>query len=68
MNAQQKAELFADYLEQIFELNEQESRKDQLIVSQENPEISFVMPKEVANEIKRNTNPRKAPQDLIYNR
>jgi hypothetical protein len=27
-----------------------------------------VMPKEVANEIKRNTNPRKAPQDLIYNR
>jgi hypothetical protein len=64
---EQKAELFADYLEQIFKPNEQQSRnKDELILSEENEEIPSVKPKEVANEIKRNINPRKAPGfDLI---
>jgi hypothetical protein len=64
---EQKAELFADHLEQIFEPNEQQSRnEDQLILSEENEEIPLVTPKEVANEIKCNINPRKAPGfDLI---
>jgi hypothetical protein len=49
---QQEAELFADYLEQIFKPNEQQNRnKDQLILSEENEEIPTVMPKEVANEL-----------------
>jgi hypothetical protein len=54
-------------LEQIFKPNEQQSRnEDQLILSEENEEIPSVMPKEVANEIKRNINPRKGPGfDLI---
>jgi hypothetical protein len=54
-------------LEQIFKSNEQQSRKeDQLILAEENEEISSVTPKEVAKEIKRNINPRKAPDfDLI---
>jgi hypothetical protein len=54
-------------LEQIFKPNEQQSRnEDQLILSEENEEIPSVTPKEVANEIKRNINPRKATGfDLI---
>jgi hypothetical protein len=64
---EQKSELFADYLEQIFKPNEQQSRnEDQLILSEENEEIPLVTPKEVAKEIKRNINPRKVPGfDLI---
>jgi hypothetical protein len=50
-NDEQKAELFADYMEQIFKPNKQQSRnEDQLILSEENEEIPSVMPKEVANE------------------
>jgi hypothetical protein len=49
-------------LEQIFKPNEQESRnEDQLILSEENENIPSMTPTEVANEIKRNINPRKAP-------
>jgi hypothetical protein len=60
---EQKAELFADYLEQIFKPNEQQIRNDdQLILSEENEEIPSVTPKEVANEIKCNINPRKPPE------
>jgi hypothetical protein len=64
---EQKAEIFADYLEQIFKPNKQQSRnEDQLILSEENEEIPSVMPTEVANETKRNINSRKAPGfDLI---
>jgi predicted DNA-binding protein len=59
---EQKAELFADYLEEIFQANEQKSRnEDQLTLSEENEEITSVTPKEVDNEIKLNINPRKAP-------
>jgi hypothetical protein len=59
---EQKAELSADYLEQIFKPNEQQSRnEDLLIFSEENEEIPLVTPKEVANEIKCNNNPRKPP-------
>jgi hypothetical protein len=56
-----------NYLEQIFKPNEEQSRnKDKLILSGENEEIPSVMPKEVANEIKRNINSRKTPgSDLI---
>jgi hypothetical protein len=63
----QKAELFADYLEQIFKPNEQQSRNEnQLISSEENEEIPSVTPKQVANKIKQNINPRKVPGfDLI---
>jgi hypothetical protein len=66
-NDEQKAELFADYVEQIFKPNEQQSRnEDKLILSEGNEEIPLVTPKDVANEIKRNINPRKAPGfDLI---
>jgi hypothetical protein len=60
-NDEQKAKLFADYLEQIFQPDEQQSRnEDQLILSEENEEIPLVTPKEVANKIRRNINPRKA--------
>jgi hypothetical protein len=39
---------------------------NQLILSEENQEMPSVMPKEVANEIKHNINPRKSPGfDLI---
>jgi hypothetical protein len=64
---EQKAELFVDYLEQILKPNEQQSKnEDKLILSEENEEIPSVTPKEVASEIKRNMNPRKAPGfDLI---
>jgi hypothetical protein len=61
-NDEQKAELSADYLEQILKPNIQQSRnEDQLILSEQNEEIPLVTPKEVANEIKRNINARKAP-------
>jgi hypothetical protein len=59
---EQKAELFADYLEQVIKPKEQQSRnEDRLILSEKNKEIPSVKPTEVANEIKRNINPRKAP-------
>jgi hypothetical protein len=66
-NDEEEAELLADYLEQIFNPNEQQSRnEDKLILSEENEEIPSVTPKEVSNEIKRNINPRKSPGfDLI---
>jgi hypothetical protein len=65
-NDEQKAELFADYLEQIFKPNKQQSRnEDQLILSEENEEILLVMPKEVANKIKHNINPRNLITDEI---
>jgi hypothetical protein len=67
MYAEQKAERFADYLEQIFKPNEQQSRnEEQMFLSEENEDIPLVTPKEVANKIKCNINPRKAPGfDLI---
>jgi hypothetical protein len=44
-DGEQKAELFADYLEQIFKPSEQRSRnEDQLILSEENEEIPSVTP------------------------
>jgi hypothetical protein len=50
-NGEQKAELFAYYMEQIFKAKEQQSRnEDQLILSEENEEIPLVTPKEVANK------------------
>jgi hypothetical protein len=54
-------------VEQIFKPNEQQSRnEDQLVLSEENEEVPSVMPKEVANKIKRNIKPRKAAGfDLI---
>jgi hypothetical protein len=54
-------------LEQIFKTNEQNVRnEEQLILPVENEEILSVTSKEVANEIKRDINPRKAPGfDLI---
>jgi hypothetical protein len=66
-NDEHKAELSADYLEQIFMPNEQQSRnEEQLILSEENEEIPSATPKEVANEIKCNINARKVPGfDLI---
>jgi hypothetical protein len=66
-NDEQNAELCADYLEQIFKPNEQQSRnEDQLILSEENEDNPSVTPKEVANEIKRSINPTKAKGfDLI---
>jgi hypothetical protein len=44
-------------VEQIFKLNEQQSgNEDRQILSEENEEMTSI-----ANEIKRNINPRKAP-------
>jgi hypothetical protein len=50
---EQKAELFADYLEQIFKPNEQQCRnEDQMFLSEENEEFPSVTPKEVVSEVK----------------
>lgn len=63
----QKADLFANYLEEIFSPNEAaDDIPLQEIENTENEEIHLVTPKEVANEIKNNLNPKKAPGfDLV---
>lgn len=67
-NNEQKAQQFAEHLENIFQPNEQQ--EDEVIIEeeivQENEEIKLATPTEVKNEIKNNINPKKAPGfDLI---
>ena len=67
-NNKQKADTFADHLENIFKPNEIDSDIDiqEVTNREENITIKLVTPKEVANEIETNLNPKKAPGfDLI---
>lgn len=66
-NSKEKADIFADHLEDIFKPNEiQPNMLLDAITNQENIHIHLVTPKEVTNEIKNNLNSKKAPGfDLI---
>lgn len=58
----QKADLFADYLADIFQPNEIQTNHNLELENNTNEEkIPLVTPKEVAEKIKINLNPRKAP-------
>jgi hypothetical protein len=58
---QQKAEAFANYLEQTFQPSENQDEPQLLEQVGEEMDIAFVTPKEVAKEIKTNINPKKDP-------
>jgi hypothetical protein len=63
---QQKAEAFRNYLEETFQPSENQDEPQLLEQVGEEMDIAFVTPKEVAEEIKTNINPKKAPgYDLI---
>ena len=63
----EKADLFAEYLADTFKPNDIVSDIDvEDFTNLDNDDIPFVSPKEVANEIEKNINPKKAPgYDLI---
>lgn len=63
----QKAEIFANHLEQVFKPNAiEENTVLQAVENHEEEEIKLITPKEVAKVIKTNLNPKKAPGfDLI---
>jgi hypothetical protein len=65
-DSKHKADMFASYLENIFQPNEELIEIDQTDIIQETQEIQFVTPNEVSKEIKENIHRKKAPGfDLI---
>lgn len=65
-NNMQKANRFAEHLENTFQPNEGEELLNWEVHDRENMNITPTSPKEIANEIKTNINPKKAPGfDLI---
>lgn len=66
-NNKQKAETFANYLENVFKSNSMHDEEETVFEGDnEELEIELVSPKEVVNEINRNINAKKAPGfDLI---
>jgi hypothetical protein len=57
---QQKAEAFANYLEETFQPSENQDEPQLLEQVGEDMDIAFVTPKEVTEEIKTNINPKNA--------
>ena len=69
-NNEQKAQRFAEHLEQIFLLHGNQGEEEQVMTTEdiapENEEIKPATATEVKNEINNNINPKKAPGfDLI---
>jgi hypothetical protein len=62
-SAKEKAEAFANYLEQTFQhyTAQNNSMSQEEYNNQDDEKIPLVTPKEIANEIKVNLNPKKAP-------
>lgn len=65
-NNEQKANRFAEHLENTFQPNEGDDTQDWEDPKQMEMEIRPTTPKEIAAQIKGNINPKKAPEfDLI---